>query len=487
MKLFAQLTKVDEEKRLVYGIAAAEVPDHAGEIMDYEGSKPYFAKWSDGVAKDTDGKSLGNVRAMHGKVAAGKLVGIEFDDTSKSIPVCAKVVDDGEWKKVLEGVYTGFSIGGDYVGQKKVEKIDGKEVKRYVANPTEISLVDRPCIPTAKFFEIQKADGSLAKVAFREPEPETAGTVNGTPEEVDELVATMNKMNLSVGDVLATLKKQADDKGKGTGAGLPGGEGDETATHPAEEGEEGEEDEETKKAKKKAEEEAAAKAAKEKEGGEVDKAVTVGALRKGVYDCGSFSGVLSALVNLKRSAEYEALQEGDKSGMPAKIAACIALVGTTFKELIDEIIGEAKMGGEAPPEMLTLSQQAGDLAKTVDNPLQKLAPTAAGAQIDEGALQKMVEAALEARVEPLKKALEEANTKITKLEEQPAPTRVALRAVAKSEDLGSDAEQEALRKAAEAAAPIVDAVGDKHEAAGLIKFLHKQGGVPMAMPAELRK
>ena len=180
MKLFAQIRKVDEEKRLVYGRAAEEVVDKSDEIMDYASSKPHFQKWSEEVAKDTDGKSLGNLRAMHGKVAAGKLTGIEFLDAEKAIDICTKVVDDAEWKKVLEGVYTGFSMGGAYVGEKTVEKMAGRDVTRYTAKPSEISLVDRPCIPTAKFFEVQKADGAIVKVDFKEPPAEDA-VIAGTP------------------------------------------------------------------------------------------------------------------------------------------------------------------------------------------------------------------------------------------------------------------------------------------------------------------
>ena len=51
MQLFAQIRKVDEAKRLVYGIAAQETPDKSGEIMDYLSSKPHFAKWSADVSK----------------------------------------------------------------------------------------------------------------------------------------------------------------------------------------------------------------------------------------------------------------------------------------------------------------------------------------------------------------------------------------------------------------------------------------------------
>src|SRR6516162_8085540 len=141
MRVFAQITKVDAEKRLVYGRAAHEVPDRADEIFDYDSSKPYFEAWSESFKKDTDGKS----RAMHGKVAAGKLVEIEFNDADKAIDIVGKIVDDGEWKKVLEGVYTGYSIGGSYVGEPKYEKVDERQLRRYTANPSEISVVDSPC------------------------------------------------------------------------------------------------------------------------------------------------------------------------------------------------------------------------------------------------------------------------------------------------------------------------------------------------------
>jgi len=155
MDLFARLSKVDEAKREVWGVAVAEVPDKSKEIFDYATSKPNFEKWSGEVSADTDGASLGNLRAMHGKVAAGKLTSIEFDDENRQIEVVAKVVDDNEWQKVMEGVYTGFSIGGDYV-----KKWADGNLTRYTANPNELSLVDRPCVPTAKFYQVIKADGT---------------------------------------------------------------------------------------------------------------------------------------------------------------------------------------------------------------------------------------------------------------------------------------------------------------------------------------
>lgn len=155
LQLFASLIKIDEARREVSGLATAEIVDKEGELFDYESSKPYFKAWTDEMSKATDGKSLGNVREMHQPSAVGKLTGIEFDDDLKQISVSARIVDDTAWHKCLQGVYTGFSIGGAYV---KVWR-DG-EFTRYTANPAEISVVDNPCNPGSHFTAV-KADGSI--------------------------------------------------------------------------------------------------------------------------------------------------------------------------------------------------------------------------------------------------------------------------------------------------------------------------------------
>lgn len=166
-RIFARITKIDEERRLVYGRATEEVEDRAGEVMDYASSKPLFEKWSAECHKDSGGKSLGNVRAMHGPIAAGKLTDITFDDTERAIDVISKCVDDSEWEKILEGVYTGYSIGGDYK-KKWSDKLNGRKVTRFTADPVEVSYVDRPCVPTAKFFDVVKSDGTVMQKMFKE-------------------------------------------------------------------------------------------------------------------------------------------------------------------------------------------------------------------------------------------------------------------------------------------------------------------------------
>jgi hypothetical protein len=166
MKIFVPITKIDAAQRLVYGVVTAEKPDVSGEVCDYSSTKPLYQKWSQNFADATDGKSLGNLRAMHGHVAAGKLVEIAFNDEAKQVEICGKVVDDAEWQKVEEGVYTGFSQGGRYL--KRWPDPDRPSLMRYTAEPLEVSLVDHPCLPEATFAVI-KADGSTELRKFKTP------------------------------------------------------------------------------------------------------------------------------------------------------------------------------------------------------------------------------------------------------------------------------------------------------------------------------
>jgi hypothetical protein len=165
-RVFVPLTKVDEEKRLVYGQITQEILDKSGEVMDYETSKPFFEKWSNDIHEASNGLSKGNVRVMHGLTAAGKLTELDFNDAEKAIDVCAKIVDDTEWNKVVEGVYTGFSVGGSYAKRWTDTLADGSKVKKFTANPNEVSIVDNPCVPSSTFVMF-KADGAEEQVEFK--------------------------------------------------------------------------------------------------------------------------------------------------------------------------------------------------------------------------------------------------------------------------------------------------------------------------------
>ena len=158
--MFIPLRKADAAQRLVFA-SIDETPDRSREIFDYDSSKAHFQIWSENLAKATDGKSLGNVRAMHQSVAAGKVVQIDFDDMAKRIDFCLHIVDDAEWAKVEAGVYSGISPGGKYLKRWK----DGTNT-RYTARPSEVSLVDLPAIPSAMFTMV-KGDGLTEERSFR--------------------------------------------------------------------------------------------------------------------------------------------------------------------------------------------------------------------------------------------------------------------------------------------------------------------------------
>lgn len=189
--MFFKLAKVDVEKRLVYGLATAEVVDKSGEICDYESTKPFFKEWSESFAKATGGLSVGNMRVMHQPQVAGPIKSIDFDDVAKTIMICGHVVDDATWKMVLAGGYTGFSQGGSYV--KTWQDPDNAAIRRFTSKPTEVSIVDNPCLGVAT-FEIIKADGSIELRKFHPTPKDNAmnveklfkaknGETFGTPEE----------------------------------------------------------------------------------------------------------------------------------------------------------------------------------------------------------------------------------------------------------------------------------------------------------------
>ena len=206
IQLFAALTKVDEARREVWGLATAEVVDKEGEIFDYASSKPYFEEWSRGISDATLGRSLGNVREMHQSSAVGKLVDLQFDDQRKTIAVGAKIVDDPAWQKCLEGVYTGFSIGGRYVSLWP----DG-EFLRFTAQPVEISVVDNPAVPNAHFTAI-KADGSLEVKSFeaaqlRSFEAKSEEEQGMKPEQEEKLDKAITQSNHSLEKVVDIDRK----------------------------------------------------------------------------------------------------------------------------------------------------------------------------------------------------------------------------------------------------------------------------------------
>lgn len=143
MKLFAPIAKIDETQRLVFGYASTEMLDSQGEIVRKEAIE----------AALPDYMRFANIREMHQPSAVGVAREAELDD--KGLHLAAKIVDDEAWRKVVEGVYKGFSIGGRVTARDPDEKhvIIGVDL-------LEISLVDRPANPEA-VIELFKAKSAV--------------------------------------------------------------------------------------------------------------------------------------------------------------------------------------------------------------------------------------------------------------------------------------------------------------------------------------
>lgn len=179
--VYFQLKKFDEFQGLATGILTDSTVDKDRERLDYVRSKPYFQAWSDTQKAASQGKSLGNVRLQHDpKRPVGLLTALDFDDANQRITCTAKLVDPIALAMLKAGILTGFSIGGSYVS--KTPQKDGSVL--YVADPSEISVVDRPCQPHAT-FESVKTDGSIELRKFRQPD-DNATLIRSMQELLDK-------------------------------------------------------------------------------------------------------------------------------------------------------------------------------------------------------------------------------------------------------------------------------------------------------------
>jgi phage head maturation protease len=191
MHLYGPLIKIDREQRRIWGYASTQDVDSDGEIV---------LKSAIEAALD-DYMKFANVREMHALSAVGTAEKASVDD--KGLYITAKIVDDVAWKKVVEGVYKGFSIGGKVLARDP----DNRKIITSV-RLDEISIVDRPGNPKA-VFDIWKAAGA------RDPaEVATAGldTIerNLRPDPADLIMkafaakdAEIDRLNKRIDELLA--------------------------------------------------------------------------------------------------------------------------------------------------------------------------------------------------------------------------------------------------------------------------------------------
>jgi len=159
VRLSMPIGKVDVERRIVSGFATLDNVDKQGDIVTTESSLQAFKSFR------------GNLREMHQPSAVGKIVSFKedryFDPSTKKfysgVYVSAYVSKGAQdaWEKVLDGTYTGFSIGGniknwDDAFNKDLDK-NIRIIKEYDLH--ELSLVDNPANQFANIVSVQKVNG----------------------------------------------------------------------------------------------------------------------------------------------------------------------------------------------------------------------------------------------------------------------------------------------------------------------------------------
>ncbi len=476
--MFAQFVKVNEATGEFTGIAAEEFPDQAGEIFDYEASKPLIKAWSDDSFKHSGGKSRGNLRAMHDpKRAAGLLTAISFNDALKRVEVSGQVVDTEEMAKLAAGVYTGLSFGGSYAWRKQ----DGIHV-RYAAKPVELSLADKPCVPTAH-FTLVKADGSQVEMGFGgtgfQPVGKIAAQSDSDPKEGED----------KYGDVKfadAKNKKYPIDTAKHIRAAWNYiNKAKNAAKYDAE-------DLKSIKGKiiaawkEKIDQDGPPSAAEKSVGADprvrpAEGAHTGAPLQKDLYTVSFFAQLIESLSDMASSIDWEAAQEMDDSPLPGQfqdwLASGCAILKAMAAEEVDELLADLSKGlgrpGGSPLQKAGARHSAADQEHVqavhdhsvflgADCPAEKAvgaglkpAPTEDLAKILKVKDKELAKAAADldaakadlAKVTGEKEALGAA---VEKLKAEPAPAKGALKAVPKEGDtLNKTTEPEESRTALE--------------------------------------
>jgi hypothetical protein len=487
--LFAQISKVDVEKRLVYGRATDETLDRSGEVFDYATSKPLFQKWSEDSSRASNGASVGNLRAMHGKVAAGKLTQIDFNDEAKAIDVVAKVVDDNEWNKVLEGVYAGFSIGGSYANKwdDPVHKATGgTAAKRYTANPNELSLVDRPCNPNANYFEVRKADGVTEKVEFKHQE-----ATEGETSLEDMRAALVEKMEKADYEALTdeTIAAKFNEL-------FPDGV-EKVADEEPQYEVTGSDEEVGEFAKYLNDNKMSMKDALDA----VKKSAVVvvslpDQLAKGLSTVRAFASVIQELGYIVQSVQYEEQAEQDGSDIGQRLNDAVNNLGDILIDMTTEEVTEmtaANAPAETSAPVLAMADAAKALVKRTDElskadpkRLQKMhdrltamgavCPATAAKGDGAGDLAKADDQLAKALKDgdEMRKALDAVTARLEKIESEPKPAKAILRAVSKAADIVDSADDN--KKGIE---PVKKYDGSVDETASLIKLAHQKGGTPI--------
>ena len=358
MKIFAEIAKIDEEQRLVMGYASTEAMDKQGEIVKLDAIK----------AALPDYLEFGNIREMHQPSAVGIAKGAEVDETG--LYLTAKVVDDAAWTKVKEGVYKGFSIGGKVTARDAIRKnvVTGVDLM-------EISLVDRPANPEAK-FDMFKAE------APAQAEP---------PKHLLKQAWTCchpDHEHLAKAEAVACIEATP----------------------------EAERTEEARIAKREAMAKAVAAPAEDP-------------LKKGMYQVAWLADLVSSLDCLQSDSRWEAMMEGDGSTVPAKLKEAVDNLTGILKEMVAEEAAEiAAASAEAETDTVVVIEAA---AKPADLAKKDEAATPTAEDLAKAALAESIQKAVADALAPLKAQNEALEKRLEELAAEPKPAKGVAKAIEK--------------------------------------------------------
>jgi HK97 family phage prohead protease len=165
----------DPKEHIIEGYASLPNLDDQGDVIPLDAidaALPRFMKW-------------GNLREMHDKKAAGKVLAAKVDE--RGLKIMAKVEDPTAWAKVRAGVYQGFSVGGDIPEDATEQRADGARIiKELLLN--EISLVDRPANPKARISVVKLEKHFTGKTHTHQPKCNAHGKENCEECGCDRLV-----------------------------------------------------------------------------------------------------------------------------------------------------------------------------------------------------------------------------------------------------------------------------------------------------------
>lgn len=330
LEKFLPLEKMEEQSDgtlHVYGIVTAESPDLDKEVCDYDGTKPFYQARAEDQMKKTSlpgmTPSVMPFREMHALKVQGAGRTMDFDDAAKTIRMSFHIVNPDAVKMWKAGCFVGFSQGGRYVKQWPDPVY--KDCQRYIADPSEVSAVDSPCLPVALVESMKGRTVTLTKAA-------------GGTEVVPLQVLTLDK---AVTAHLERLEKQM--------AELKSAEQSER--------------------QKQVE---AGRALTDTEKEAITRTAATLTLSKSLYDVGWLGQLICDLHWMCLQSEWERDEEGDDSKVPDELRASWHALLASFKEMaIEEADELAALAGKAANMKITDQAGLTKAAKTIHEHLAK--------------------------------------------------------------------------------------------------------------------